>query len=94
MDRRVVASGPPTQKSAVPIFRQEGRVALPVTDSAGALIGIVTVDDVLDVAESTATRTLHRFGDLEALDELYSRRASRPWCVGGQLAGHPFPRGR
>ena len=72
MDRRVVAlRATDTQESAVPIFRQEGRVALPVTDSAGALIGIVTVDDVLDVAESTATRTLHRFGGMEALDEPY-----------------------
>jgi len=46
-------------------------VALPVTDSQGMLIGIVTVDDVLDVAESAATRTLQRFGGMEALDEPY-----------------------
>ena len=30
--------------------------ALPVTDTAGMLIGIVTIDDVLDVAEATATQ--------------------------------------
>ena len=30
------------------------------------LIGIVTVDDVLDVAESAATRTLQRFGGMES----------------------------
>ena len=46
-------------------------MALPVTDSQGMLIGIVTVDDVLDVAESAATRTLQRFGGMEALDEPY-----------------------
>jgi magnesium transporter len=72
MDRRVVAlRATDSQESAVPIFRQEDRVALPVTDSGGTLIGIVTVDDVLDVAESTATRTLQRFGGMEALDEPY-----------------------
>ena len=55
----------------MPVFQHEDRVALPVTDSQGMLIGIVTVDDVLDVAESAATRTLQRFGGMEALDEPY-----------------------
>jgi magnesium transporter len=72
MDHRVVAlKAADNQESAVPIFQHEDRVALPVTDSQGMLIGIVTVDDVLDVAESAATRTLQRFGGMEALDEPY-----------------------
>ncbi len=72
MDERVVAlKATDSQESAVPLFQQEDRVALPVTDSHGMLIGIVTVDDVLDVAQSAATRTLQRFGGLEALDEPY-----------------------
>ena len=72
MDERVVAlKATDSQESAVPLFQQEDRVALPVTDSNGALIGIVTVDDVLDVAQTAATRTLQRFGGLEALDEPY-----------------------
>ena len=72
MDHRVVAlKAGDDQESAVPIFQHEDRVALPVTDSQGMLIGIVTVDDVLDVAESAATRTLQRFGGMEALDEPY-----------------------
>ncbi len=72
VDHRVVAlkAGDP-QESAVPVFQHEDRVALPVTDSQGMLIGIVTVDDVLDVAESAATRTLQRFGGMEALEEPY-----------------------
>ena len=45
--------------------------ALPVTDTAGMLIGIVTIDDVLDVAEATATEEIQRIGGSEALDEPY-----------------------
>jgi magnesium transporter len=72
MDTRVVAlRATDSQESAVPVFRREDRVALPVTDSGGTLIGIVTIDDVLDVAESAATRTLQRFGGVEALDGPY-----------------------
>jgi magnesium transporter len=53
------------------VFRQYDRVALPVTDSDGVLIGIVTVDDVLDVAEEEATEDIHKIGGSEALDEPY-----------------------
>ena len=71
-DQRVVAlKATDTQESAVPVFQSEDRVALPVVDSGGTLIGIVTVDDVLDVAQSTATKTLQRFGGMQALDEPY-----------------------
>ena len=40
-------------------------------DGRGTLVGIVTVDDILDVAEEEATREIQRFGGLEALDEPY-----------------------
>jgi magnesium transporter len=71
-EERVVAlRATDPQESAVPVFQREDRVALPVVDSGGTLIGIVTVDDVLDVAQSAATRTLQRFGGMEALDEPY-----------------------
>ena len=59
------------------MFRREDRSALPVTDSAGALIGIVTVDDVLDVAEAEATEDIQRVGGMEALDEPYMEIAFR-----------------
>lgn len=72
MDRRYVAlKATDTQESAVAVFRREDRSALPVTDTAGVLIGIVTVDDVLDIAEEAATREFQQFGGSEALDEPY-----------------------
>jgi magnesium transporter len=72
MDRRFVAlKAPDDQEAAVAVFRQYDRSALPVTDTTGMLIGIVTIDDVLDVAESAATREIQRIGGSEALDEPY-----------------------
>lgn len=72
MDSRFVAlRATGDQETAVEVFRREDRYALPVTDSAGVLIGIVTIDDVLDVAEQEATEDIQKIGGLEALDEPY-----------------------
>jgi magnesium transporter len=72
MDRRFVAlKATDAQEDAVEIFKREDRTALPVTDTQGILIGIVTVDDALDVAERSATRQMQRVGGSEALDEPY-----------------------
>jgi magnesium transporter len=72
-DRFVALKATDDQEAAVNVFRQYDRSALPVTDSAGMLIGIVTIDDVLDVAEAAATRDIHRIGGSEAFDEPYLR---------------------
>jgi magnesium transporter len=78
MDRRFVAlKATDAQETAVRVFKAEDRTALPVTDSTGVLIGIVTVDDVLDVAEQAATEEIQRFGGSEALDEPYMEIAFR-----------------
>ena len=72
MDRRFIAlKATDDQQTAVAEFRQYDRSALPVTDTVGALIGIVTIDDVLDVAETEATKDIQRIGGSEALDEPY-----------------------
>ena len=61
MDRQFVAlRATDSEENAVAMFRQHDRTALPVTDTTGMLIGIVTIDDVLDVAEATATREIQR----------------------------------
>jgi magnesium transporter len=76
MDRRFVAlKATDNQSAAVAVFRQYDRTALPVTDTAGVLIGIVTIDDVLDVAEAAATKEIQKIGGSEALDEPYMRIA-------------------
>jgi len=50
------------REEAVRIIQRYDQVALPVVDSAGVLVGIVTVDDVLDVAEEEATEDFHKLG--------------------------------
>lgn len=52
-------------------FEKYDRVALPVVDSRGALVGIITADDVLDVAEEQATEDIQKLGGLEALEAPY-----------------------
>jgi CBS-domain-containing membrane protein len=39
------------QETAVQVFQEYDRIALPVTDTRGVLLGIVTFDDAMDVAE-------------------------------------------
>lgn len=60
------------ETTAIEIFRKYDRTALPVVDSSGVLVGIVTIDDVLDVAERAATQEVQRIGGSEALDEPYT----------------------
>jgi magnesium transporter len=57
------------QEEAVSAFKKYDVEALPVTDSSGVLLGIVTVDDVIDVAEQEATEDFHKVGGSEALGE-------------------------
>ena len=60
------------QEEALQIFRKYDRAALPVVDSNDVLVGIVTQDDMLDVAEEQATEDIQKLGGMEALDEPYT----------------------
>ncbi len=59
------------QEEAVTIFRMNNRVALPVVDDQDIMLGIVTIDDILWVANEEYTEDMQRFGGTEALDEPY-----------------------
>lgn len=60
-----------TKDEIISTFEKYDRVALPVTDSRGAMVGIITADDVLDVAEEQATEDIQKMGGMEALDAPY-----------------------
>ena len=61
------------QEIAVKTFMDNGRVALPVLGYDGTLLGIVTVDDVMDVAEEESTEDFQKFGGTEGLDLSYTK---------------------
>ena len=72
MDRSYVAlRATDDREEAVRAMERYDRVALPVIDSDGLLIGIVTADDVFDVAQEEATEDFQKLGGLEALDTPY-----------------------
>jgi magnesium transporter len=52
------------REEAVRRIRRYDITAIPVLDSAGVIVGIVTVDDVLDVAEEEATEDFHKVGSV------------------------------
>ncbi|NLA25058.1 MAG: magnesium transporter [Bacteroidales bacterium] len=67
MDNRFVSlNAYDDQEVAVRVFQEQDRAALPVTDSEGKLIGIVTFDDVMDVAEEESTEDFHKFGSVQS----------------------------
>ena len=59
------------QSRALELFKKYDRNTLPVVDSEGKLLGIVTVDDMLDVQEEESTEDMQKLGGVEALEEPY-----------------------
>jgi magnesium transporter len=70
-DRFVALHVNDEQEEAIQIFRMENRVALPVVADEGILLGIVTIDDMLWIANEEHTEDIQKIGGTEALDEPY-----------------------
>jgi len=60
------------QEEAVRLMSKYDRVAMPVIDTDGILVGIVTIDDVIDVAEEETTEDMQLMAGMDALDDYYS----------------------
>jgi magnesium transporter len=59
------------REEAVRLIDRYDLPALPVTDVDGVLVGVVTVDDVLDVARAEATEDFHKVGGVAPLENSY-----------------------
>ena len=59
------------QETAVAAFKKYDVSMLPVVDSNDVLVGVITVDDVLDVAEKEATEDIQKLGGVAALEASY-----------------------
>jgi len=72
IDGRFIALTPEDdQETASEIFKMNNRVALPVISRSNKLLGIVTIDDILWVAQEEFTEDMQKMGGTEALDEPY-----------------------
>lgn len=76
------------EEVAVKIFKKSNRVALPVANAGGLLLGIITVDDILELAQDENTEDIQKIGAVEALDEPYMDvglaqmlRKRAPWLI-------------
>ena len=64
-DKRFVAlNAYDDREVAIKIFQDNDRIALPVTDSEGTLLGIITVDDVIDIMQKETTEDFQKMSAL------------------------------
>ncbi len=73
IEDRPIVSIPATAsgEDVVAAFERYDRVALPVVDADGRMLGIITADDVLEFSEKKATAEMQKLGGSEALDAPY-----------------------
>ncbi|GJE27084.1 magnesium transporter [Methylobacterium organophilum] len=60
-----------SREEAARLISKYDLLALPVVDSVGHVIGIVTVDDIIDAMVAKQTEDVQRFGGMAALDQPY-----------------------
>jgi magnesium transporter len=72
MDDRVIAlNAYADQEEANEAFKMNNRVALPVVSNSNKLLGIVTIDDILWVANEEFSEDIQKIGGTEALEQPY-----------------------
>ncbi len=72
MEKDIVSVDEETDQETVAVlFAREDLIALPVLDENGVMMGIITIDDIVDVVQEEATEDFQKMGAVEALDTTY-----------------------
>jgi magnesium transporter len=72
MDTEVISVPAGTdQEECARLMARYDLLALPVVDTENILLGVITIDDVMDVLEEEATEDIQRFGGAEPLNRSY-----------------------
>jgi magnesium transporter len=86
-DRAIKARTDMPQEEVAQIMQRYDLLALPVVDREERLVGIITIDDVVDILEEEATEDIQKLagvsGDEEALSPpLVTMQKRLPWLLG------------
>ena len=72
METKLISVGPDTdQEEAAQLLLRYDLLALPVVDQQMRLLGVITVDDVMDVLQEEATEDIQRYGGAQPLERSY-----------------------
>ena len=59
------------QEDVAGIFRKYDLIAIPVVDNENRLVGIITIDDIVDIIEQENTEDFHKMAAMQPSDEEY-----------------------
>ncbi|MBA4788525.1 MAG: magnesium transporter [Rhizobiales bacterium] len=85
-DQRQVVKASDDQEEVARLFEHYNLVSAPVVDDSGRLVGVITIDDVVDVIQEEADEDLRAMAGVGSDEELsdsvpYTARARLPWLV-------------
>ena len=83
MNENVISAGTDTdQEEIARLFRQYDFIALPIVDRESRLVGIVTVDDVIEVIEEEATEDIAKMAAVTPTEKPYLKTSTwRLWLT-------------
>ena len=64
------------QENVAEIIKKYNLIVLPVTDDENRLLGIITVDDIMDVVEQEATEDFHKMAGISPVEESYLKTSA------------------
>ena len=64
------------QEKVAEIIKKYNLIVLPVTDDENRLLGIITIDDIMDVVEQEATEDFHKMAGISPVEESYLKTSA------------------